>query len=158
MQERLSKFLFKYRLTPHSTTGVAPSEMLMGRKLRSRLDLMFPDLSEKVQRRQEKQKKNHDNSQPLREFKVQDTVYVENVSASQPLPKWLPGTVAEIVGSRSYRVELLDGRGTVRRHVDSISGHGHLQFRKPLLESRSQTLWDQTYLHPLLLAPDQWQK
>ena len=33
VQERLSKFLFKYRLTPHSTTGVASCELLMKRKL-----------------------------------------------------------------------------------------------------------------------------
>lgn len=38
MQEKLIKFLFKYRLTPHTTTGVAPSELLLGRKVRSRLD------------------------------------------------------------------------------------------------------------------------
>jgi ribosomal protein L21E len=120
LQERLSKFLFKYRLTPHSTTGVAPSEMLMGRKLRSRLDLLFPDMSEKVRKQQEKQKENRDNSRPLREFKDGDAVYVENFSASQPLPKWLAGTVVEIIGSRSYLVELRDGRGTVRRHIDSI--------------------------------------
>ncbi len=37
MQERLSKFLFGYRLMPHSTTGVSPAEMLMGRRLRSRI-------------------------------------------------------------------------------------------------------------------------
>ena len=31
IQERLSKFLMVYRLTPHTTTGVAPDELLMGR-------------------------------------------------------------------------------------------------------------------------------
>ena len=33
IQGKLSKLLFKYRITPHSTTGVAPSELLMGRRL-----------------------------------------------------------------------------------------------------------------------------
>ena len=41
IQERLSKLLFKYRLTPHSTTAIAPCELLMKRKLQSSLDLLF---------------------------------------------------------------------------------------------------------------------
>ena len=38
MQEKLSKFLFNYQITPNITTGIAPSELLMGRHLRSCLD------------------------------------------------------------------------------------------------------------------------
>ena len=49
IQEKLSKFLFTYRLTPHSTTGVLPAELLMGHRLRSRLDLLFPDIRDRVQ-------------------------------------------------------------------------------------------------------------
>ena len=30
IQDRLSRFLFQYRTTPHSTTGVPPAELLMG--------------------------------------------------------------------------------------------------------------------------------
>ena len=29
--EKLTKFLFKYRITPYSTTGIPPAELLMGR-------------------------------------------------------------------------------------------------------------------------------
>ena len=32
LQDRISKFLFHYRLTPHSTTGLSPAELLCGRK------------------------------------------------------------------------------------------------------------------------------
>ena len=42
LETRLAQFLFKYRTTPHSTTGVSPAELLMGRKLRSHLDLVQP--------------------------------------------------------------------------------------------------------------------
>ena len=38
IQDRLSRFLFQYRTTPHSTTGVPPAELLMGRRLRTRFD------------------------------------------------------------------------------------------------------------------------
>ena len=117
MEDNLSRFLFKYRLMPHSTTGVAPCELLMGRKLRSRLDLLTPNLTGRVQHRQEKQKENHDNGKPLREFQLQDTVYAENFTGSEP--KWLEGIVVEVLGSRSYKVKLTNGV-IVRRHIDSI--------------------------------------
>ena len=45
LTEKISKFLFKYRITPHTTTGITSAELLMGRKLRSRLDLLQPSLT-----------------------------------------------------------------------------------------------------------------
>lgn len=46
--DRVARLLFHYRMTPHTTTGLSPSEMLLGRKLRSRLDLLKPDIQQKV--------------------------------------------------------------------------------------------------------------
>ena len=117
IQERLSKFLFDYRITPHSTTGVPPCELLMSRRLRSRLDLFHPELSGRVATRQEKQKELHDNQKPSRQFTVNDQVYVENFPTK--IPRWIPGTVAKVTGPLSYVIKLQDGK-TVRRHVDSI--------------------------------------
>ena len=37
-----------YRTTPHSTTNTPPCELLMGRHLRTRLDLLRPDTRKKV--------------------------------------------------------------------------------------------------------------
>jgi hypothetical protein len=37
----LDKFLMMYRNTPHSTTGVCPSQLLFGRKLRTKLPELF---------------------------------------------------------------------------------------------------------------------
>ena len=37
LQARLSRFLFQYRITPHSSTGKSPAELLMGRRLTSHL-------------------------------------------------------------------------------------------------------------------------
>ena len=73
IETRLSKLLFWYRLTPHSTTGVPPSELLLGRVPRS---LLKPSLSTKVQQKQEVQKFNHDGPSRDREFHVGDAVYM----------------------------------------------------------------------------------
>ena len=48
LKQKLARFLFSYRTTPHSTTGVSPAELLMNRKLKSALDLLNPRLSDKV--------------------------------------------------------------------------------------------------------------
>ena len=45
LESRLDRFLFQYRLTPQSTTGETPFQLLLNRQPRSRLDLVFPDLS-----------------------------------------------------------------------------------------------------------------
>ena len=40
IESRVSRFLFKYRTTPHSTTGVPPAELMFNRHLRTHLDLL----------------------------------------------------------------------------------------------------------------------
>lgn len=56
---RLSRFLFLYRITPHSTTGVSPAEMF-GRRPHSKLDLLVPKLiSLQEWNRDRKYKKQH---------------------------------------------------------------------------------------------------
>ena len=57
LQEKLSKFLFKYGITPHSTTGLPPAELLMERCPQSRLDMLFLDVSKTVEKAQDKQTK-----------------------------------------------------------------------------------------------------
>ena len=37
---KLAQFLFSYRITPHSTTGQSPAELMFGRQLSSRFDLL----------------------------------------------------------------------------------------------------------------------
>ena len=46
IKHRLADFLFRYRTTPHSTTGTTPAELLMKRRLRTRLSLVKPDLAQ----------------------------------------------------------------------------------------------------------------
>ena len=46
---RLAKILFVYCLTPQSTTGVSPSELLLIRRPHCRLDLLKPNLQRRVE-------------------------------------------------------------------------------------------------------------
>ena len=44
IETKLSRFLFSYRGQLHNLTTISPAEMLFGRKLKTRLDLLHPDL------------------------------------------------------------------------------------------------------------------
>ena len=110
LNTRLMRFLFKCRITPHSSTGVSPAELMYGRKLRSQLDLLKPsptEVADKTQNRQET---------TTRSFNVGDCVYARNYSRG---PKWLPGQVVQVEGSVLYQVKLKDGR-VQRRHINQL--------------------------------------
>ncbi len=113
---KVARVLFSYRITPQSTSGISPAEMLLGRKLHSTLDRLHPDLQQKVRDKQSKQKQHHDNKWQARSFQVGDAVLTRNFSYG---PKWIPGFTAKVTGPLSYQVMHGDGK-TVRRHVDQI--------------------------------------
>ena len=52
---KLARYLFHYRITPHSTTGLSPAELLMGHCPRSVLDLVHPDPVQRVENCQQQQ-------------------------------------------------------------------------------------------------------
>ena len=52
VSDRLSRVLLIYHITPHSTTGVPPAQLLMGRNLKSRFDLLKPNLTTRVEQKQ----------------------------------------------------------------------------------------------------------
>ena len=118
LSDKIARFLFAYRNTPHSTTGTTPAELLMGHKLRSPLDLLKPDLHIRVEEKQEKQKQYHDRIAHQRSFAVGDLVFIRNFSRSST-DQWIPGEVISTTGPRSFRVKVPDGR-ILRRHIDHI--------------------------------------
>jgi hypothetical protein len=116
IETKVSRFLFKYRITPQTTTGVAPAELLMGRKPLSRLDLLTPDVGRRVEKKQQDQKQRHDSHAKERSFKVGDLVYARNYAQGE---KWIPGRIEQRTGPVSFTVELGENR-KVRRHQDQI--------------------------------------
>ena len=105
MRTRLAKILFMNCLTPQATTGISPSELLLGRRPRSRLDLLKPNTADR-----------HDQRSRVRNFTVGEDVFVRNHLQGD---QWLPGSIEQKTGPVSYRVKLTNGK--VRRcHQDQI--------------------------------------
>ena len=151
LQERISKFLFHYRITPQTTTGVPPATLLLGCCPRSHLDTLFPDLGDCVEGRQAKQAQQHDSTKPLRSFEVGDLVYAKDF-ATTPV-YWVPGKVAIVTGPLSYLVLLM----TVIQFVDTSMLFVIVKFctpsRNPLNHQSPMTMMIFPYptLHLLLV-------
>ena len=45
---KLAHFLFKYRITPQSSTSISPAELMFGHYLRTQFDKLHPDLNKKA--------------------------------------------------------------------------------------------------------------
>ena len=106
IKHRLANFLLRYRTTPHSTTGVTPAELMMKKKLRTRLSLAKPNLAQAVQNKQTKQIVYKDSKiDKERSFKIYDRVRVRNTRAKSQIDRWIPGTVVKVCGPRTYVVK-----------------------------------------------------
>ena len=116
LETKLSRILFNYRLTPHSTTGVSPAELLLGRRPRSHLDQIRPDIASRVQRNVDRQKEVHDRRARDRTFSVGDPVLLRNFANG---PVWLTGIVHCVRGPLTYDVQLANGR-VMRRHIEHL--------------------------------------
>ena len=109
IEMKLAHFLFYYRNTPHSTTGVSPAELL----------LRFTSQHHTTQHRtkQLQQKSAHDHHAKDQQFQVDGPVFVHNFTSTGST--WLPGTIVEARGELTFHVELGDGR-VLRRYIDHI--------------------------------------
>lgn len=94
-----NKFLFKYRVTPHTTTGLSPAELLVGRRLRTHLDLLHPDASHKALATQDKQRQS---TAAPRKFNLDDKLYARNYNGPG---KWIKVKAIKVTGPVSYLVE-----------------------------------------------------
>ena len=134
-----SKVLFAYYTAPHCTTDGSPAKLLLGRQLRTRLDLLKPNTAAQVESKQLNQKICHDNSvQPEKGQLVLVRVYGQQY-------KWTCGTIFRSTGPVSYIVRLANGLNW-RRHQDQLKSCSET-------ESVSPNKLPETVPQDLLTAP-----
>ena len=136
IQQRLMRFLFRYRTTPSTMTGATPAELFLKRRVRTLIYLLIyllrPSFEKRVWIKQALQENVSDGSRSVTEFNVNDRVVVENFYGK---PKWLSGTVVKRSGPVNYKVNV-DGK-VMRRHLDQMqsSDRAISLSRHPLEES-----------------------
>ena len=113
---RISRFLANYRATPHATTGISPSELFLQRKMRTKFDMLRPDIPGVVTSKQTIQKKYHDRHVRMRTFTPGQTVMARDYLSSK---KWVPGVIVSRSGPLLYQIQLSDNR-IIIRHPDQI--------------------------------------
>ena len=121
MEPTLATFLLSYRTSPRATTGVAPSSLLQGPHLRTRLDLLKPDIGRRVRCQQSQQKAQHDLHSRGRHFNLGQLVFVRN---RRDGPRWIRGSIIKTQGPVSYLVRVASG-DVWRRHIDDIRDGCH---------------------------------
>ena len=107
----MSRFLFSYRNTPHSSTQECPSALIFKKRPTTRLSLLQPSFAASKQLSQ----LDESISAP-RCFVPGDEAMVFN--ARRDGPKWYPAAVMSRLGPVSYSVQ--SGRGTRHVHIDHL--------------------------------------
>ena len=103
------QFLARYRVTPCSSTGRAPAELMLGRMPRTKLSLLKPSVTDRM--------RGDEGFVYSREFVAGDSVLLRDLRPGSSL-KWRPATVTARVGPLVYEV-CVDGR-TRRAHLDHL--------------------------------------
>ncbi|KAL3226613.1 hypothetical protein MRX96_024817 [Rhipicephalus microplus] len=118
---RLADFTLQQHVTPHTTTGRSPAELLMGRKLSTMLDRLHPD------RAPEKSTRLADSPSKPRTFQPEDPVFARNYAQG---PLWIPAVIfvqldQYLMRSRPLMVEYCAGMWT-----NSVAGRSGLPKRR----------------------------
>ncbi|XP_063830254.1 uncharacterized protein K02A2.6-like [Ostrinia nubilalis] len=112
----LNTFLLHYRNTEHCTTGESPAALMLGRRLRTKLDILRPNVENRVSIVQARQAESGGQPGDNRELHAGEEVWYRNY---QGTTRWLPGEVSQKIGGTDYKV--LDGLGRENhRHIDQL--------------------------------------
>ena len=102
VDECVLDFLANYRATPHSSTNQTPSELLNGRRLRTKLDLIHPSQQQLRQESSNRQQRNYSQNTKWRQFQVGDLVWIRNYREGK---LWIPGMIKSRQGNVMYHVQ-----------------------------------------------------
>ena len=109
----IARFLAMYCNTQHTTTSRTPAELLLSRMPRTRLSLVHPCTSQRLEQAAEMLV---GEKQP-RKFAVNDNVMVRDLR-SNATDKWRKGIVTKVLGPLNYEVTV--DRHSRQAHVDHL--------------------------------------
>ncbi|XP_049886457.1 uncharacterized protein K02A2.6-like [Pectinophora gossypiella] len=107
-------FLIHYRNVEHSTTGESPAMLLLGRRIRTRLDAIKPDREEQVHRAQQRQQRAAGGGS--RGMDREEEVWYRQYLKGE---KWVPGRIVDRLGASNYKV-IGEAGETVHKHINQL--------------------------------------
>ena len=126
-KEALQEFLMQYRRIPFAS-GLSPSELLNGRRIRTKIDTLVPSIPHLLQGRQSKQASKHSNTEDSEvvskvehHYSLGDPCYALYFGPRRDRdPRWVPAIVTKVHGTRSVNVRVIPRGPTWRRHLDQL--------------------------------------
>ena len=126
-KEALQEFLMQYRRIPFAS-GLSPSELLNGRRIRTKIDTLVPSIPHLLQGRQSKQASKHSNAEDSEVvskvehyYTLGDPCYALYFGPRRDRdPRWVPAIVTKVHGTRSVNVRVIPRGPTWRRHLDQL--------------------------------------
>nr|KAG5699460.1 hypothetical protein BaRGS_016306 [Batillaria attramentaria] len=123
----LQEFLMQYRRMPTSC-GFSPSELLMSRQTRTRIDTLLPSPAHIAQGKQSKEaSKTQVTPDPggvakvTRQYKAGDPVYALYYGPHHAKqPRWVPAVVKKSTGTRCFNVKVVPRGPVWRRHWEQL--------------------------------------
>ncbi|KRY26536.1 Uncharacterized protein T01_4021, partial [Trichinella spiralis] len=114
-KDRLREFLMTYRITPHPSTKLTPSEMFLKRRIRTVFDLMFPRGIENLEE-QKRKMENTSRNRADRQFKIGEKVMVRDYTRDRKL--WREGVIVGQQGQVTWFVQV--GSMRWKRHTNQM--------------------------------------
>ena len=126
-KEALQEFLMQYRRIPFAS-GLSPSELLNGRRIRTKIDTLVPSIPHLLQGRQSRQASKHSNAEDSEvvskvehHYSLGDPCYALYFGPRRDRdPRWVPAIVTKVHGTRSVNVRVIPRGPTWRRHFDQL--------------------------------------
>ena len=126
-KEALQEFLMQYRRIPFAS-GLSPSELLNGRRIRTKIDTSVPSIPHLLQGRQSRQASKHSNAEDSEVvskvehyYTLGDPCYALYFGPRRDRdPRWVPAIVTKVHGTRSVNVRVIPRGPTWRRHLDQL--------------------------------------
>ena len=126
-KEALQEFLMQYRRIPFAS-GLSPSELLNGRRIRTKIDTLVPSIPHLLQGRQSRQASKHSNAEDSEvvskvehHYSLGDPCYALYFGPRRDRdPRWVPAIVTKVHGTRSVNLRVIPRGPTWRRHLDQL--------------------------------------
>ena len=126
-KEALQEFLMQYTRIPFAS-GLSPSELLNGRRIRTKIDTLVPSIPHLLQGRQSRQASKHSNAEDSEvvskvehHYSLGDPCYALYFGPRRDRdPRWVPAIVTKVHGTRSVNVRVIPRGPTWRRHLDQL--------------------------------------